>query len=160
MSSLDRQSLCRDPGCFARMRAIWRGGGVHWTYLLSLHCRATVVRTSRSLHDPHVERKVLLFLEMKSVFGNVVLPLKKIVGVFMRVLIWTTRQKAFHEGEKFSSSQLIVFIKHLLKIKENDFLPRNLAKGRWVLCAYVVIWSSTWIPAKQNDMMSITRPSP
>lgn len=44
-------------------------------------------------------------LEIKSFFGNVVLLLlKKIVGVFMRVLIRTTRQKAFHEGEKFSSS--------------------------------------------------------
>lgn len=58
-------------------------------------------------------------LEIKSFFGNVVLLLlKKIVGVFMRVLIRTTRQKAFHEGEKFSSSRLIVFIKHLLKVKK------------------------------------------
>lgn len=138
MSSLDRQSLCREPGCFARMRAMWRCGGVHWTYLLSLHCRAPVVQTLVKAYRICMLGGKFFDLEIKSFFGNVVL-LKKIVGVFMRVLIRTTRQKAFHEGEKFSSSWLIVFIKHLLKVKKTtSSLEIRRKVGE---CCALILWS-------------------
>ena len=35
----------------------------------------------------------------------------------LRVVIWTTQQKEFHEGESFSSLTLLAFYKHQIKVK-------------------------------------------
>ena len=42
--------------------------------------------------------------------------LQCLLGI-MRVVIWTTRQKGFHEGESFTPLQLIAYFRHQLKVK-------------------------------------------
>ncbi|CAE1168983.1 unnamed protein product [Acanthosepion pharaonis] len=81
-------------------------------------------------------------LEASSVCSNVVPQLTKaehyvfccLLGV-MRVVMWTTRQKEFYDGEQFTSSQLILYFKHQLKVKirtERRRLPSSEFGKRWV----------------------------
>lgn len=87
-------------------------------------------------------------LEASSVCSNVVPSISRdqhyvllcLLGI-MRMVVWTTRQKEFHAGEKFSSLQLVSFFRHQLKVKIRAERARlsswNFGK-RWVKISRLV----------------------
>ena len=93
----------------------------------------------RALHGQY------FVLDASAVCSNVVPSLEKnehyvlqcLLGI-MRVVIWTTRQKAFHEGETFSPVQLVAYLKHQLKVKIRVERTRQSSSEfveRWVKAA-------------------------
>ena len=107
------------------------------------HCKI-VVPLCKFVEDLMVRmlRGKFFVLEASSVCSNVAPPLSKtehyvflcLLGI-MRVVIWTTRQKEVYEGQKFSSSLLICYFKHQLKVKirtERKLFHSSDFGKRWV----------------------------
>ncbi|CAE1276092.1 unnamed protein product [Acanthosepion pharaonis] len=123
-SPLGRQRL-RAAGLAKSPNCVRCSGEVETIGHAFFHC-SVVVPLCKFVEDIMVRmlRGKFFVLEASSVCSNIVPPLTKAEHyVFicllwvMRVVIWTTRQKEFHGREKFSSSQLILFFKHQLKVK-------------------------------------------
>lgn len=119
------------------------GGAVESLGFIFFDC--SVVRPLCKLIEGYMVRVLggkSFVLEARSVCSNVVPQMKRnehyvflcLLGI-MRVVIWMTRQKEFYGGEKFSSSQLVLFFKHQLKIKiraERKRLSSSKFGERWL----------------------------
>lgn len=143
--SLGRQKALRSGfGDFSRMCSLWWLGGVNWTCLPPLQPLYRLIEG----YMVHVLDGKFFVLEASSVCSNVVPSMSRdqhyvllcLLGI-MRMVVWTTRQKEFHAGEKFSSLQLVSFFRHQLKVKIRAERARlsswNFGK-RWVKISRLV----------------------
>lgn len=116
------------------------------------------------LHCPHACRKFLLMpVLFLTMFCFVVLQLNKnehneflCILSIMTIVIWTTRQKKFYGGQKFSF-QLI--LKSKSRREERKSLHRNSARDGWLFrdwFAWMLLLAACWGRLGKKGFASLT----
>ena len=96
-----------------------------------------------------IEPKQLVLLDVGYVVNNVLPPFqgeKRVVFlailVVARMVVWTTRNKGFYDDANFSHRDLVLFFRHLLRVKircDRKRLDRIKFSKRWVNAASLVV---------------------
>ena len=96
-----------------------------------------------------IEPKQLVLLDVGYVVDNVLPPFqgeKRVVFLAIlavaRMVVWTTRNKGFYDDANFSHRDLVLFFRHLLRVKircDRKCLDRIKFSKRWVNAASLVV---------------------
>ena len=109
-----------------------------------------------------IEPKQLVLLDVGYVVDNVLPPFQgEKRAVFLpilavaRIVIWTTRNKELYDDANFSHRDLVLYFRHLLRVKircDRKRLDRITFSKRWVNAASLVVRKGTMLESSYTPL--------